>query len=89
MWSVSPVADPFVSSPCIPMRTRVSIPGIHCASCAALIKDVSSEFPSIHSIDVDVETKNITLDHDESFDKQKWTEEIEALDEKYAVQPVS
>ncbi len=71
------------------MQTHVSIPGIHCASCAALIKDVSSEFPSIKSVDVDVETKKVTLDHDESFDKQKWTAEIEALDEKYKVQPVS
>lgn len=71
------------------MQTQVSIPGIHCASCAALIKDVSSEFTSIKQVDVDVETKKVTLDHDETFDQQKWTEEIEALDEKYKVQPVS
>jgi copper chaperone CopZ len=71
------------------MHTTVSIPGIHCASCAALIKDVSSEFPSIKNIDVDVDTKKVTLEHDESFDQQKWTEEIEALDEKYKVQSAS
>lgn len=71
------------------MQTTVSIPGIHCASCAALIKDVSSEFPSIKNVDVDVDTKKITLEHDENFDQQKWTEEIEALDEKYKVQSAS
>ncbi len=71
------------------MQTTVSIPGIHCASCAALIKDVSSEFPSIKNIDVDINTKKVTVEHDESFDKQKWTEEIEALDEKYKVHPAS
>ncbi len=71
------------------MQTQVSIPGIHCTSCAALIKDVSSEFPSIKNVDVDVERKRITLDHDENFDKQKWTEEVEALDEKYKVQSIS
>jgi len=71
------------------MQTTVSIPGIHCASCAALIKDVSSEFPAIKNVDVDIDTKNVTLEHEENFDKQKWTEEIEALDEKYKVQPVS
>lgn len=71
------------------MNTTVSIPGIHCPSCAALIKDVSSEFPSIKNVDVDIDTKKVTLDHDESFDKQKWQEEIEALDEKYKVQSVS
>jgi copper chaperone CopZ len=69
--------------------TKVSIPGIHCPSCAALIKDVSSEFSSITHIDVDLETKNVTLDHTESFDLQKWQTEIEALDEKYKVQSVS
>lgn len=71
------------------MQTTVSIPGIHCSSCAALIKDVSSEFPSIKNVDVDVDTKKVTLEHDESFDQQKWTEEIEALDEKYKVQSAS
>jgi copper chaperone CopZ len=69
------------------MQTHVSIPGIHCASCAALIKDVSSEFPSIKNVSVDLETKNVTLDHDDSFDTQKWTEEIEALDPKYKIHP--
>ena len=71
------------------MQTTVSIPGIHCASCAALIKDVSSEFPSIKTIDVDIDTKKVTLDHDESFDMQKWTSEIEALDPKYKIHPTS
>lgn len=69
--------------------TIVSIPGMHCASCAALIKDVSSEFPSIKSINVDIDMKKVTLDHDEGFDMQKWTTEIEALDPKYKIYPVS
>lgn len=67
------------------MQSVFSIPGIHCASCAALIKDVSGEFPAIKNVDVDIDTKKVTLDHDESFDKQKWTAEIEALDPKYKV----
>lgn len=71
------------------MTTTVSIPGIHCASCAALIKDVSSEFPSIKNINVDVDTKKVTLDHDDTFDMQKWTQEIEELDPKYKIHPTS
>lgn len=71
------------------MQTTVSIPGIHCPSCAALIKDVSSEFSAIKNAEVDIDTKNVTLDHDESLDMQKWTDEIEALDEKYKVHPVA
>ncbi|MBI5794611.1 heavy-metal-associated domain-containing protein [Candidatus Uhrbacteria bacterium] len=67
------------------MQTIVSIPGIHCASCAALIKDVSGEFPSITSITVDIDTKKVVIDHDESFDMQKWTEEIESLNPTYKV----
>ena len=67
------------------MQTTVSIPGIHCASCAELIKDVSSEFPSITNVSVDLATKNVTIDHDGSFDTQKWAEEIESLDPKYKI----
>ncbi|TSC58575.1 MAG: hypothetical protein Greene041619_449 [Candidatus Peregrinibacteria bacterium Greene0416_19] len=70
-------------------QTTVSIPGIHCASCAALIKDVSSGFPSLTSAEVDIDTKKVTLNHDEHFDMQKWTQEIESLDEKYKIQPLS
>ena len=71
------------------MNTTLVIPGMHCASCAALIKDVSSEFPSIKKIDVDVETKNVTIEHDESFDLQQWTQEIESLDPKYKINPLT
>ncbi len=71
------------------MITKVSIPGMHCASCAALIKDVSGEFPSIKSVNVDTDTKIVTVDSDEGFDVQKWTEEIESLDPKYKILPTS
>ncbi len=69
------------------MITILSIPGIHCEGCASLIKDVSSEFPSIKNIVIDISTKKVTLNHDESFDRRKWTEEIEALDSKYKIHP--
>lgn len=71
------------------MHTTVSIPGIHCASCAALIKEVSGEFPSIKSIDVDINTKLVTIDHDERLDMRQWTGEIESLDPKYKIHPAS
>ena len=69
------------------MHTVVSIPGIHCGSCAALIKDVSGEFPSITSVTVDIDTKKVMLDHDGSFDMKTWSAEIEALDPKYKIFP--
>lgn len=71
------------------MQTIVSIPGIHCDACARLIKDVSGEFPAIHNVDVHIETKTVTIDHDEDFTLAEWIAEIESLDEKYHVQPIS
>ena len=68
--------------------TKVSIPGIHCAGCAKLIKDVASDYPLITNVDVDLNTKTVTLDHDPDFDLTKWSEEIESLDEKYKVHPL-
>ena len=71
------------------MFTTVSIPGIHCASCAALIKDVSSEFPSVQNVDVDIQNKNVTIEHSEDFDFQKWTQEVESLGSTYMIHPIS
>lgn len=71
------------------MQTIVTIPGIHCAACATLIKDVSSEFPQIQKADVDIDTKKVTLEHGEDFDLSKWTEEIETLGDTYKVQSAS
>lgn len=71
------------------MITTVSIPGIHCDACARLIKDVSGEFPDIQSVDVNTDTKIVTINHADTLDMQKWKNEIESLDEKYAVLPVS
>ncbi len=68
--------------------TKVSIPGIHCEGCAKLIKDVASDYPLITNVDVDLNTKTVTLEHDPDFDLTKWSEEIESLDEKYKVHPL-
>lgn len=62
---------------------------MHCASCAAMIKDISSEFPEIKNVAVDVQTKKVTLEHDDAFNVGKWQAEIEALGEPYKVHPAS
>jgi copper chaperone CopZ len=67
----------------------VSIPGIHCEGCAKLIKDVSSEYPHIKKVTVDLSAKTVILDHEPEFDLAKWSEEIESLDEKYKIHPIS
>lgn len=65
--------------------TTVSIPGIHCVSCASLIKDISAEFPTITTIDVDLASKRITIEHTDDFDFAKWKQEIESLGNTYKV----
>lgn len=71
------------------MNTTVSIPAIHCEGCAMLIKDVSSEFPSVAKTDVDLATKRVTIEHDDSFDLAAWTAEIEAANPDYKVSPAA
>lgn len=68
------------------MKTTVSIPGIHCASCAAMIKDVSNDVPGVTAVTVDLAGKTVTIEHDDSFDIAKWTQEIESLGDTYKVQ---
>lgn len=68
------------------MTTTVCIPGIHCEGCSALIKDVSSDNPSVQSVSIDLATKVVTLEHDDAFDLAAWSAEIESLDPKYVVQ---
>ncbi|OGJ58895.1 hypothetical protein A2635_01700 [Candidatus Peribacteria bacterium RIFCSPHIGHO2_01_FULL_51_9] len=71
------------------MQTIVSIPGIHCEGCANLIKDVSSEFPQIQNVAVDMKSKNVTIDHGKDFDIARWQHEIESLGDTYKVHSLS
>ncbi|MEK7524278.1 MAG: heavy-metal-associated domain-containing protein [Patescibacteria group bacterium] len=71
------------------MKTIFSIPGMHCESCVSLIKEVSSDFPSIQKLDVQLETKKVEIEHAESFDKNLWIKEVEGLGDTYKVQKVS
>lgn len=67
------------------MKTSVSIPGIHCEGCAHLIKDVSKDDTSIQQVDVDLNTKMVTIEHDDAFNLQTWTKDIESLNPAYKV----
>lgn len=71
------------------MKTIVSIPGIHCQSCVALINDISQDFPSIQHLTVDLPAKTVVLDHDGHFDLKTWTDAVEGLNDDYHVQPLS
>ncbi len=71
------------------MQTTVSIPGMHCDSCAMLIKDVSAEFSEIKNVQVNLSTKKVLLEHDDALDLPKWKKEIEALGDAYRTFPVA
>lgn len=70
------------------MLTQVSIPGIHCEGCSMLIKDVSNDDAAIQKIDVDLAAKTVSIEHDDSFNLQNWTKEIESLNPDYKVLPI-
>ena len=68
------------------MKTSVSIPGIHCEGCAKLIKDVSSENAYIKNVNVDLDTKTVTIYHESGFDPKKGWEEFDLLGDPYKAQ---
>lgn len=58
---------------------------MHCASCAALVKDVSSDFTEVTGSEVDLASKIVTLTHTDDFDITQWKSAIEDLGSEYAV----
>ena len=71
------------------MQTTVFIPGLHCDACATLIKEVSSDFPSIHKVTVDLDAKQVTLEHSDDFPQAGWIAAVEELGADYHVKTVS
>lgn len=67
------------------MQSVYTIPGMHCESCKSLITEVTLESPGVTSASVDLESKTVTIEHDETFDRDAWKREIEALDERYKI----
>lgn len=58
---------------------------MHCDGCVNLIKDVTMEIPGMSEIDIDLDSKTVTLHHSEEFDFEDWKAAIEDLDEVYAI----
>lgn len=71
------------------MKTTFSVPGIHCSGCAALIADITGDFPQITNVAVDPVTKTVTLDHAEGYDLAGWRAAISAHGERYTPIPHS
>ncbi len=59
--------------------TKLTITGMHCASCKALIEDVCMEIAGVKSCSVDVAKGEATIEHDESVGTSLFAREIEGL----------
>ncbi len=69
------------------MQTRVTIKGMHCPSCKALIEDVCSEIPGIISCSVNYESGETIIDHNEMVDWENFIKEIKNLGD-YSVEKI-
>ena len=61
------------------MKKIIIIKGTHCASCKALIEEVSKDIPGIISCKVDYKTGKTIIEHEEKVDLNKFKKEIESL----------
>lgn len=71
------------------MHTTVAIPGICCDSCVRVIRSVSSLYPQILHLNIDLTSKRVMLRHTEEFDEAAWAALLEERGEKYKIIHVS
>ena len=68
------------------MITKIKISGMHCHSCAALIKDVCSDIKGIKSCQVDFASGEGTVEHEDSDDLNELKKEIKKLGQGYEIE---
>ena len=61
------------------MKTTLTIKGMHCASCKAIIEDVCKEAKGVKNCTVDFKTGKAVIEYDGSLDVAALKKEIEAL----------
>lgn len=61
------------------ITSKIKIEGTHCASCKALIEDVCSDMPGVSFCEVNHQSGETVIEHDEDMDMDKLVEQIEAL----------
>lgn len=63
------------------MQTIITIKGTHCNACKTLIEDVAKDIKGVQSCNVNFQTGETVVDHDENIDWQEVKKEIEDLGE--------
>ena len=62
------------------MKTTITIKGTHCPACKSLIEEVCLEdIPGVISCEVNYESGETTIEHDDGLDWQLLKKEIEGL----------
>ena len=57
--------------------TTFTAPEIVCGGCASSIKKALGDVPGVSGVDVDVETKKVTVNHDASVSREKIAESLD------------
>jgi copper chaperone CopZ len=61
------------------MITTITITGMHCASCKALLEDVIGDVPGVTRCTVDSEKSTGTIEHDDTFTPENLEQAISEL----------
>lgn len=58
-------------------ETKLSVPDIVCGGCASAIKNAFEKVSGINKIEVDVDTKIVTVEHDAQISREKLTDVLD------------
>ncbi|MBI3631824.1 MAG: cation transporter [Candidatus Vogelbacteria bacterium] len=60
------------------MKTTITISGTHCNACRLLIEDMCRDVKNVQSCNVNFQTGETVIEHDENLDLQVLKNEIES-----------
>jgi copper chaperone CopZ len=58
--------------------TKVNAPDIVCGGCAGAIKNALGKVEGVKQVEVDVNTKDVTVEHDSQVSREKIVETLDA-----------
>ena len=58
-------------------ETKFTVPTIVCGGCAGGIKNALGKFPGINKVEVDVDKKVVTVEHDAQISREKLADALD------------
>ena len=71
------------------MKTLITIRGMHCGSCKALIEDVCQDIAGVTACKVDLNKENAEVEHESTLNLNLLKQEIEGLGQYTVLLPSS